>query len=45
MINICADAAYRKNCVMSENIFSSNTFEDLHLGFVSKNIIVKKNLS
>ena len=45
MINICADTAYRKNFVMSEYIFSSNTFEDLHLGFVSKNIIVKKNLS
>ena len=44
MINICADAAYRKNCVLSENIFSSNTYGDLHRGFVSKNIIVKKNL-
>ena len=35
----------KKNFDMSENIFSSNTFEDLHLGFVSKNIIVKKFLS
>ena len=45
MINICAEVPYQKNCDMIENIFSSNTFEDLHLGFVSKNIIVKKNLS
>ena len=35
MINICADTANRKICVMSEYIFSSNTFGDLHLGFVS----------
>ena len=45
MINICADTANRKNCVMSEYTFSSNTFGDLHLGFVSENIIVKKFLS
>ena len=45
MINICADTAYRKNCVMSEYIFSSNTFGDLHRGSVYLNIIVKKFLS
>ena len=35
MMNICADTANRKYCVMSEYTFSSNTFGDMHLGFVS----------